>query len=134
MKDGEILSILQTAVIDAVAKSSVPALPIKAVGITFIPPSDQRYVELVFIPSNRDDYWGDERDYRGLFRVILHEPNNSDGPYDPIALLAEICKPFSKNAVLQNVKISANPDLTGVLEHGSENLFPASIRYQCFVS
>lgn len=134
MIDGDILSVLQTAAIDAVAKSGKPNLPVKAVAIPFVPPNDQWYVEFVFIPNNREDYWGDERNYAGLFRIIVHAPNNSGDPYEALGLLAQICEPFRKDAVLQNVKISANPNLTGVLEQGSENLYPASIRYQCFVS
>lgn len=135
MYDQAILQILQTATIAAVEASITPTLPVKFVGLTFIVPDDQKYLELVFIPNNRSGgYWGDEKDYRGLFRLILHWRNDGEGAYPAMAALASICSYFGKGTYLQNVKISDNPDLTGVLEQGSEILYPASVRYQCFRS
>lgn len=134
MYDTMILKALQTATIEAVAASEMPTLPIKGVALTFVPPNDQKYVELVFIPTNRNDFWGNEKNYTGTFRIILHWPNDLVGPYQPMRVLASICSAFSKDTILSSVKISANPDFTGVLENGAENLFPATIRYQCFRS
>lgn len=135
MHDQTILQILQTATIAAVAASITPTLPVKFIGRTFIVPDDQKWLEIVFIPNNREGaYWGDEKDYRGLYRLILHWKNDDQGAYGPMRALASICSAFSKGSRLQNVTISDNPDLTGVLEQGSENLYPATIRYQCFRS
>lgn len=132
MKDGEILKVLQKAVMAAVTASTTPKLPVKYAGISFTPPNDNKWLELVMIPNNRSDFWGDERNYQGMFRIILHWPNENAGAYGPIAVLASIASYFSKGLFLQDVQICETPNLTGVLESGTETLYPASIRYQSF--
>lgn len=132
MYDIEILKVLQTAALDAVAASTMPALPVKPYGRTWVVPNDQKWLELVFIPNNREDYWGDEKNYTGMFRLILHWPNDDAGVYAPGAVITSIASYFAKDRPLQNVRIYDNPNSMGVLEEGSELLFPISIRYQCF--
>lgn len=133
MIDPAILSIMQTAAIASVAASSVPALPIKCVAIAFTPPNDQKWLEIVFLPNNRNgDHWGKESNYRGTMRLILHWPNDSAGPYVPMTLASEIAAVFDKGTLLQNVQIYEKPDLTGVMDMGAETLYPVSVRYQCF--
>lgn len=132
MIDDEILEILQDAAGDAVATSIFTNLPIKYIGRTWVVPDDQKWLELVFIPNNENAAWGDETNYRGMFRLILHWPNNDAGALTPLGVLRSIADYFSKDRWLQKVKISDTPKLTGVLEEGSEMMFPASIRYQCF--
>jgi Bacteriophage related domain of unknown function len=133
MIEHEILQTLQTAAIAAVTASSVPTLAIKCIDITFEPPNDQKYLELVYIPNNDNGaFWGTEKIYQGIFRLILHWPNDGKGPYEAMMALASIAGYFSKYQLLQNVQITSNPDLTGVLEQGSEILYPASVRYLRF--
>jgi hypothetical protein len=134
MYDVDILETLQQAVIVAVTQSQSPTLPVKYVGRDFDIPDDQKWLELVFIPSNRkNDFWGSEKNYMGLMRLILHWPNDGAGVYAPMRMLASIALYFTKERHLQNVKICETPDLTsGPLEQGKELLFPASMRYQSF--
>lgn len=133
MKDAAILEVLQKQVTVAVAATTLPASAVKYVGRDFTPPNDQKWLEVVWLPNNRDgDFWGQEQNYRGTLRLILHWPNRSNGAYEPINLLRDIVAPFSKGTMLQDVQIYDNPSSGGVLEQGSENLFPVSIRYQCF--
>lgn len=134
--DGGILRILQEAARAAVAASTIPTLPIKYLGRTFKPTDqapDGKYLELVFLPNNRNsDFWGDEKNFRGTFRLILHWPNDDKGAYAPLAALKSIAGYFSKGTLLQNVQIYETPDLTGPLEGASETLYPASIRYTSY--
>lgn len=137
MVEREILQALQTATITAVEASTMNELPIKMLGRSFSPPNDQKYLEVVHIPNNiGGQYWGNEKTYRGLFRLILHWPNNDAGVYDPMNVLASIASHFGKDTILRNgsvsVKILENPNLTGVIESGQETIFPLSMRYQCF--
>jgi hypothetical protein len=135
MFDHTILEILQQATIAAVEASTVPELPIKFVSApnAFIVPDDQKYLEIVWIPNNRDnDHWGNEKNYQGMFRLVLHWPNNGAGAYAPLQALASVCGYFDKETRLQNVTISANPNSGGVIEQGTECLYPAAMRYQCF--
>lgn len=133
MNDAAILQILQTATIAGVAACPLPTLPVKYAALDFTPPNDQKWLEAVFLPNNRDgDFWGNEQNYRGTYRLILHWPNNDTGAYEPMDLLTSIVQPFTKGTMLQDVQIYDNPSSGGVIEQGSENLFPVSIRYQCF--
>jgi hypothetical protein len=133
MEDHAILAILQGETTLAVEACAIPTLPVKYFGIGFTVPNDQKWLEIVWLPNNRSgDYWGDEKNYRGTYRLILHWPNDGAGPYEPMLLLSNITSRFAKNRMLQYVQIYDNPDSGGVLEQGAENLYPASVRYQCF--
>lgn len=135
MLDHEILMTLQGAVKLAVAASIIPDLPIAFVDITFIPPDDQKYLELVFIPNNSDgDFWGEEQNYEGMFRIILHWPNNNQGPYTAMQSLASIASYFSKGRLLSGVQIVGKPNFMGSLAQGKEMLYPAGLRYQRFAA
>lgn len=132
MIEDDILSALQKGVIAAVAASITPALPVKYIGRTWTIPDDQKWLELVFIPNNSEDCWGDEQTHMGMFRFILHWPNQDAGAYEPLRVIRSIASYFVKGQRLQNVQIYAKPALTGLVEDGSEMLFPASLRYITF--
>lgn len=133
MYDPVILRALQKATIAAVAASSTPTLPIKGVSNGFEAPNDQKYLECVFITNNvENEHWGDEKTYQGMFRMILHWPNDGEGPYIPMNALASICSYFSKGEPLGDVRLTTSPNMLSPLEAGKENLYPASVRYSCF--
>jgi hypothetical protein len=135
MIESQILQTMQSATIAAVAMSITPDMPIKFVAVGLTPPNDQKYIEIVYIPNNDiGAYWGDEKNYRGMFRLILHWPNDGAGAYEPLDVLASICGYFTKGLYLGPVKITEPPDLSGVLEQGTETLYPASLRYSRFAS
>lgn len=137
MIEQEILQILQTAAIAARDACSMPFLPIQAAGRTFVPPDDQKYLELRRIPNNvLNEFWGDSKTYRGLFRLILHWPLRDEGAYPAITVLQSIVSYFetrnSFDAGGISVKILEKPDYMGEIEASPECLYPVSIRYQCF--
>jgi hypothetical protein len=137
MIDRQILQLLQTSAIAAVAASTLPTLPIKAMGRTFTIPNDQKYLELVHIPNNRQgDFWDNSKVYRGIFRLLLHWPIDDVGDYPPMNLLQSIAAPLDKDAILVDgsisVKIYENPDFSGVVEAGTDRIFGVSIWYQSF--
>jgi hypothetical protein len=133
MYDVTIMDILGVAITAAVQASSEPLLPVKHIGRTSPPNNDGRYLEAVLITTNRNgDFWGSEKNYQGTLRLILHWPADETGAIPPSAVLASICSYFNKDEPLQNLRIRDNPDFGGVLEEGAANLYPASIRYQCF--
>lgn len=130
--DGTILERLQQATEAAVLASDTPSLPVAYLGRTFVVPNDQKYLEEVFIPNNREDTWGDQRHYQGMYRLILHWPKDDKGVHVPIGVLGSITAYFSKTKLLQDVQISGNPTFGGMLAEKAENLYPASMRYTCF--
>ena len=131
--DIDILETLQKATTEAVLQSDIPALPVAYINRTFTKPNDGKWLEIVFIPNNQSNgFWGNEKNYQGLYRLILHWPKNDTGAYSGGRVVASIVRYFGKDRPLQNVQISGNPDLTGVLQEPGELLYPCSIRYQCF--
>lgn len=134
MDDGEILKVLQRAVMAAIKASPkiTGEFPVKYIGRSWEIPDDQKWFELVFLPNNRNDHWGNEQNYMGVMRLILHWPNDDKGAYEPLAILRSVVGYFTKGLFLQSVRIYETPSLTGVLEQGNETLYPASIRYQSF--
>lgn len=134
MNEADVLRPLQAAVTAAVAASSVPKIAVKYLGRVFVPPSDQKWLEIVHIPNNLENVdWGNGFYYRGLFRLILHWPVNDRGVYEPMDALASIGAYFSKDRTLwygsNAVKITDNPVSSGVIEAGSELLIGLSVRY-----
>lgn len=137
MSDRLILQALQTAVIEAVAQSSLPSLDIKMVGRSHTPVANKPWLEIVFIPNNiENEFWGDSKTYRGMFRLILHSPTNDKGAYAPMDIIESVASYFTKGKFFQNgsvgVRVVEKPNLTGVLESPPEMLFPVSIRYNYF--
>lgn len=129
-----ILQALQQHVIAAVASSTYPTLPIKFVDVAFATPNNQKWLELVFIPNNpADRTWGDEEVNRGIFRMILHWPNNGAGAYAPLELVASIMSSFSKDTKIGGLlQVLNKPKTMSTLQQGSENLYPVSVEYIVF--
>lgn len=131
--DGEILRILQETTTLAVAASITASMPIAYVDRVFDVPDDQKYLELVFIPNNgQSDFLGSEKNYRGMFRLILHWPINDEGAYPPHDVIASIGSYFSKDLFLGGVKITDPPNFMGRIAEKGELLYPVSLRYSCF--
>lgn len=134
MTGSAILQALQQKVIASVSASTMSALPIKFVGVTFDPPDDGKWLEIVFLPNNpTDQYWGEEENYRGSVRLILHWPNDGSGSYTPIDLIASIGRAFTKHQVLVgSVKLTDKAKLNPPVENGVETLYPVTLRYESF--
>lgn len=134
MRDVEIFETLQTAVKAAVAASTTPNMGVKFMGRTVAPPKDQKYLEVVLIPNNREgDFWGEEKNYQGIMRLILHWPVDDQGVYTPLNVVKSIASYFFNGQLLSGVQIYAKPNLMGVLEgEGGESLYPVSIRYRSY--
>lgn len=136
-----VISALQKGVVAAMQQSDTPALPIKYLMVdsdgvndgAFSIPQDQKWVEVVWIPNNRmGDFLGNEQNYRGILRLVLHWPNLPTGVYAPLNLLASITRYFEKGRLLSNVQIYANPQFTGPVDDKDDVLFPVSIYYTSY--
>ena len=132
MSDSQVLRALQRGVTAAVAASDMPSLPVKYIETDFSAPDDGKWLELIFIPNNSNDFRGDEVNFRGILRLVLHWPNNGGGPYSPIETIESIVEYFPNGRVLSGVQISAKPTLTNIIPQGDETLYPVSLRYQSY--
>ena len=136
-----VLEALQKGVITAVAASDLPAANVKYVGRVFNPPDDAEWLELVYIPNNpTGEFWGSQKTYRGVLRLILHSPMKDQGIYGQIDTLQSILDNLNKGTRLadegQNVivKVTEVPNILNTIEEPPEILIPASIRYSFFSS
>lgn len=134
MIEAAILRAFQQKVITAVALSTYPTLPIKFVDVAFQVPTDQKWLELIFIPNNPTDRtWGDEEVNRGIFRMILHWPNNGAGAYKPLELVASIASSFHKGQRIGGLfEILNKPKSLSPINEGSEVMYPFSLEYSVF--
>lgn len=137
MSDKLVLKALQKGVIAAIVASDNPDLPVKMIGRTFEIPNDQKYLEFVHIPNDPNDrFWGDEKLYQGIVRLILHWPNDDKGAYDPIDVVTSVGSYFTKTRKLIQETITLNiyqqPKFTGALEGGKDTLYPLSMAYRSF--
>lgn len=134
MSETLVLQPLQKAVIAAVAASTLPELPVKFMGRVVDVPNDQKYLEVVHIPNNPNNVsWGNEKQFRGLLRLILHWPINNEGVYAPNDLIASIAGYFRKDQVLwhnaNHVNVTENPVSSGMITNTNELLFIYTIEY-----
>lgn len=135
MHEADIIGVLQRATTAAVAASTSPTLPVAYIDMSFTKPDDGKWLEIVWIPNNRNgDFWGSEKNYRGIYRLILHWPKDGSGVYAPLAVLGSVADYFSKEKVLSGVQIYETPDFTGEVPADGERLFPVSMRYQSYRS
>lgn len=131
----EVIDTLQVAAAEAVVNSSVPGLPIAFIDVNFDPPENGKYLELVHVPNNgENETWGEEKTYRGMFRLILHWPKDGGGTLAPMDILASISAYFTKDRELGALRITNPPNFTGKLDMESEILYLSSLRYSRFNS
>lgn len=142
MLDEIILEALQTQVAVAVAGSIMPTLPVKYMMTVFDPSTqsiDGKWLEVIFIPNNiTDEFWGEEKTYRGIFKLLLHWPMNGGGAKAPLQVINSVSKGFKKGTQIENqglrVRLTDHPNLTNALEQPPESLFPVSIKYLLFTT
>lgn len=144
MIESDILKALQTAVLAAVAASTIPGANaaakqarVKVVGRTFVPPTDNKWLEIIYIPNNvTGEFWDTGKTYRGLLRVLVHYPVDDQGGYEGLKVAESIAGNLAKGSVFSSgaakVKIYDEPNLLNVLEMPPDLMFPVSIRYECF--
>lgn len=140
MIEQDILKALQTAgiaAIDATVIDPDAPLPIKAIART-LDPIPEKYFEFVNITNNSMGmYYGSERVYQGIFRILLHWQIEGDqGAYPPMTLLGKVADYFTKGRHLvsgsADVVIYDEPDAGSVITSGAELIYPLSMRYRCF--
>lgn len=135
MIESKIIKCLQTKALEVIDDKNV-----KCLNINFNPPVDKKWWEVVYIPNNvEDEFWADEnKTYRGIFRLILHWPQKSQGVYKPLEEVERVAKGFPKNLELfsedNSVKviITDTPDVTNILEDRPQFMIGLTIKYTCF--
>lgn len=135
----DVIQSLQTSVIAAVAQSTYPTLPIKFLNVTDenipIPPVDGGpWLELIWIPNNPSDTtWGDEKVYRGIFRMLLHWPNDGGGSYGATGLMESIKSVYRKGIKLGGkLDLLTQPRLFSVGDPSKELQLIVSFEYSSF--
>lgn len=135
----DVIQSLQASVIAAVAASSKPTLPVKFINVVNdnvpIPPVDNsEWLELIWIANNPSDTtWGDEKVYRGIFRLVLHWPNDGAGSYPAITLMESIKASYHKDVLMgEKLKLLNQPRLTTINDDAKELQLIVSLEYSSF--
>lgn len=135
MVESKIIKCLQTKALEVINDKNV-----KCVNINFDPPVDKKWWEIIYVPNNvEDEFWADEsKTYKGIFRLILHWPQKSQGIYKPLEEAERVANGFPKNLELysedESVKviITDTPDVTNIIEDRPQFMIGLTIKYTCF--
>jgi len=135
MKERYVLEALQKAVID----TAPVGLSVKYVGRVLNVGSDDKYLEVVYLPNNiENQYWGSSKVYRGSMRLILHWPIDDTGVYPALNMAKQVADNFPKGSLFEDdgsnvqVKISEEPNISTVLEQPPELIVSITVRYSYF--
>ena len=133
MSEAAILRTLQQAVTAAVLVSTAPTLPVSYVGVNFNIPNDQKWFEIIWLPNNiQAGFSGNEKNHRGILRILLHWPNDGAGAYAPLNIIESVGNFFTNGKLLSDVQIYGKGDITGVIQDGDDTVYPLSVRYQSY--
>ena len=128
-----ILRTLQQAVTAAVTASTAPTIPVSYVGVNFAIPNDQKWFEIIWLPNNiQAAFGGEEKNHRGILRILLHWPNDGAGAYVPLTIVESVGSFFTNGKLLSDVQIYGKGDITGVIQDGDDSIYPLSVRYQSY--
>lgn len=133
MDEAYIIKLLQSAF------GSFTQLPVKYLNTNFQIPSDGKWWKIIYLPNNyENEFWDNGKTYRGIFRPILHWPQDNRGIYKPLEEVKRIADGYPKGLKLVDtehdvtVTISDIPDINNTIEQPPELLIPLTIRYLCY--
>ena len=135
MTESKIIKTLQAKALEVIDDKNV-----KCININFNPPVDKKWWEIVYIPNNpENEFWsGQDKTYRGLFRLLLHWPQKSQGIYKPMEEVERVANGFPKDLELFSedntvkVIITDTPNVTNIVEDRPQLLIGLTIKYTCF--
>lgn len=132
MSEAVIAENLYVAVTNAAASLS-PLLPVQFPGRVFDIPSNGRYIEVIQIRNNRQgEYYGDERTYQGILRLLVHWPNDDAGAIPPLVYCEGIADALPKGTRFGNTVLYDVPEVGSVVEDQGQIFYPISFRYRDF--
>lgn len=135
MIESKIIKCLQSKAIEVIGDKNI-----KCININFNPPVDKKWWEIVYIPNNvENEFWNDkDKTYKGIFRLILHWPQKSQGIYKPMEEVERVAEGFPKNLELfsedNSVKVilTDTPNVTKIIEDRPQLMIGLTIKYTCF--
>lgn len=132
-REKDIIKALQSKIVSVVNN----VLPVKYLNINFQIPDDGKWWEVVYIPNNvENEFWGKEKTYQGILRLVLHWPQNNEGIYKALEEMTRVAEGFDKGEILNfndiSLKIYETPSTTGILEEAPNLIIPLTIKYTCF--
>lgn len=127
-KEAIISNTFLTAVGNAVA-AVTPVLPVQNPGIPFDVPNGGQYVEVIQIRNNPSgEYYGDERTYMGILRLLVHWPNDKAGEIPALTYLDALAAQFPKGSLM----LYDVPEIGSVVEDQGQRFYPLTLRYRQF--
>lgn len=127
MTDGEIYEAIQARV-TTVAQSARAGLPISYVDVTFDPPADKRWLEIIFAARNSSPFLSTKQRLEGSVRLILHWPKGG-GVLEPMTLCETIADSFLSGASFDNIRLSQALLLGSPIQTDEDVMYPMTMRY-----
>lgn len=135
MTESKIIKTLQARALEVIDDKNV-----KCININFNPPVDKKWWEVVYIPNNpENEFWsGQDKTYRGIFRLLLHWPQKSQGIYKPMEEVERVANGFPKDLELFSdddsikVIITDTPNVSNIVEDRPQLMIGLTIKYSCF--
>lgn len=135
MVESKILKLLQQKALEVINDNKF----VKCLNVNYNPPANKRWWEVVYIPNNvENEFWDTGKTYKGIFRLILHWPQNNQGIYKPMEEAERVAKGFPKGLKLCDtingitVTIIEQPDCQNIIESEGELLIGLTIKYLYF--
>jgi hypothetical protein len=133
MSELTIIKLLQKAV------TPLTTLPVKYLNTNFKPPENGKWWEVLFIPTDvPDTTLGNEQMFQGIFRLLLHWPQDNKGVYKALEEVDVMREGFKKGsrfddvATNTTVSVRENPDVSSIVEESPNLLIPLTIKYHCY--
>lgn len=117
-----------------------PVLSVAYPDVTFTPPNDNKYLEIIHIPNDVDNYAWDNEDaeiYKGLLNINIHWSGNVGNV--PVKNIADniINNYFSKGTILTQgstkVHIYKKPSVSAPIKNGAYRFVTVKISYQTMI-
>lgn len=135
----DITNALYAKISEAVKATNIPAMPVQYPLRSFNRPNNGTWLEVIHIRNNRtNEFWGAERTFQGLVRLILHWSNNDAGIFPAIAYLDQLAALIPKGTILSfgdaSVLIYDNPDVGSLIVDNGLVMVPLTLMYRDFYS
>ena len=130
MDEADVQDKLQARVRAAVQASTLPTLPIAYIGVTFDPPNDTKWLEIIEIANNRQPFLRRGRLIAGSLRLLLHWPSDGAGAMTPMKLCTSIAAHLPKGSRFEDITITQAPVIGSPVATDRDVLYPMTMRYE----
>lgn len=109
-----------------------PDLPVAYPDVSFTPPDEGQWLEVVAIWNGNDNYGVGNAGpsvEMGMFRVLVMSRSGL-GIMAGQALAEDVCGAFPKGSVFGSAQMDKAPEITGPIQHDDKTMIPVTMRWR----